>query len=80
MLPLFPMPTAVPQTTRLTLPAAARAKRLPPPSVGEGRGGGALLANPRATSSSVPPSLTLPHAGGGKLPVRALLPTPEVVA
>jgi hypothetical protein len=80
MLPLFPMQTAVPQTTGLTLPAAARAKRLPPPPVGEGRGGGAPLANPRAKSSTVPPSLTLPHAGGGKLLVQALRPTPEVAA
>ncbi len=80
MAPLFPMQTAVPQTTRLILRAAARAMRLPPPPVGEGRGGGALLANLRAKYSTVPPSLIFFYVGGGKLPVQALPPTPEVAA
>ena len=39
---------------------------LPPPAVGEGWEGGATLTTPRRDVRTVPPTLSLPHAGGGK--------------
>ena len=56
---------------------------LPPPFVGEGRGGGAPVGGgaPFTFEASLgltpPPSLSLPHAGGGKLWLRPLVHASE---
>ena len=54
------------QSTRDKRARHVKAGCLPPPLVGEGWGGGARFALWSAVPSTCPPTLSLPHEGGGK--------------
>jgi hypothetical protein len=60
----------LPQTEAFRAAPMASPELLPLPIGGEGRGEGATYDIGRIGSLTVPPTLALPLAGGGKHPVR----------